>query len=150
MALSGCASGSAVETRRPTQTPRIVSVEASQETSTVPVAADIVTRFQLVLDEALYDENHFQRGNQLKIKWRMAAFDEGNRALRYLVGFGAGKGKIVVTAKFYDQQGHEVGAIKSQGSIIGGAFGGSYQSAMSVCADAIGKYARDNFLARKR
>jgi uncharacterized protein DUF4410 len=146
--LVGCSTGTVTETRRPSSPLRIISAESSQETSGVAVPASIRTRFQLLLDEALYSENHFQRGSQLKIKWQFKALDEGNRALRYFVGFGAGKGKIAVQARFFDERGRELATVQSEGTIAMGAFGGSYDTALSECADAIAKYARANFLAK--
>jgi hypothetical protein len=145
--LSGCA-GSAVETHAASRGARATSIQAVEDNDTAEVAAappKIANRFQSLLDEALYEENHFRRGPDLTIKWRLIGYHEGSRALRYMVGFGAGQGKISVQARFIDQRGKEVGAVKGQGSITMGAFGGSYETALSKCADAIGDYAAKTF-----
>ncbi|MEY2438837.1 MAG: hypothetical protein QOI34_222, partial [Verrucomicrobiota bacterium] len=94
----------------------------------------------------------FQRGNQLTIKWQLVTYREGSRALRYVVGFGAGQGKVVVKARFLDERGREVAALQSEGTITMGAFGGAYQTALSKCADAIAKYSKETFypVARQR
>ncbi len=145
LALTGCASGTATQIHAPTATLHVNSVESAEEPSAVAVPESIRSRFQAQLDEALYTDNHFQRGSELKIRWQLAAYDEGSRALRYLVGFGAGRGKIVVRARFVDSKNREVAAIQSEGSITMGAFGGSYEAALSECAEAIANYTRDNF-----
>jgi uncharacterized protein DUF4410 len=145
MGLVGCA-GRAVETQRPSRLVRAAAVQSSEETgATSPAPQTIRNRFQDLLNEALYDENHFQRGNQLTIKWQIVEYREGNRALRYVVGFGAGQGKVVVKARFLDEKGHEIASIQSEGTITMGAFGGAYQTALSKCADAIAKYTKETF-----
>ena len=142
----GCAGARPIETQKPGTVSAVTTVQAFQEKGNSSVPDSISSRFQVLLDQALYDENHFRRGPQLTIRWKITAVDEGNRAARYFAGlFGAGKGKMIVAAKFFDQKGHQVGAIQSDGHISMGAFGGSYQSVMSVCADVIAKYARVHF-----
>jgi hypothetical protein len=148
--LCGCA-GKAVEMQRPATAFRPASVQSSEENSAVsPAPQSIRNRFQLLLDEALYSEGHFQRGTQLTIKWQVVKYDEGIRALRYVVGFGAGQGKIVVKARFLDEKGRQIAAIQSEGTITMGAFGGAYETALSKCADAIGKYTKETFLSPRR
>jgi hypothetical protein len=147
----GCAGGKAVEARKPNAVQKVTTIQAVQEKGTTAIPPNISTRFQSLLEEALYEENQFGKGSELTVKWTITASDEGNRVVRYWAGlFGAGKAKIKVSAKFFDRKGHEVGAIESEGHISMGAFGGSYKSAMSVCADAIAKYATRNFLAGSR
>jgi hypothetical protein len=149
--VGGCAGGKAVEARKPDTVPRVTTIQAVQEKGATAVPATVSTQFQALLDEALYEENHFRKGSQLTLKWRITSSDEGSRAARYWAGlFGAGKGEITVHARIFDQKGREVGSIASQGHISMGVFGGSYKSAMSVCADAIGKYAAKNFRAGYR
>ena len=142
--VSACASGHVAVVNKANRSYRVTNVQSSEEgRSTAP--AEIASRFQRLLDEALYSEKHFARGSELKIKWQIAAYDEGSRALRYMVGFGAGKGKVVVKARFFDANNRELGSIQSEGSITMGAFGGSYETALRECADAIANYAKQNF-----
>jgi hypothetical protein len=146
LVAGGCAGARPIETQRPGTVSAVTTVQSFQEKENSDIPDSISSRFQVILDEALYDENHFRRGPQLTIRWKITAVDEGNRAARYFAGvFGAGKGKMIVAAKFFDQRGRQVGAIQSDGHISMGAFGGSYQSVMSVCADVIAKYARVHF-----
>jgi hypothetical protein len=148
--VEGCANAKAIEGRKPSKTQAFASVQAVGDNSDTGVPRKITTEFQLQLNEALYDESKFRRGNDLTIRWKITSAEEGSRTARYWAGlFGAGKGKIVVSAKFFDRKGQEVGAIQSEGNISMCAFGGSYTSAMAVCADEIAKYARQNFLARR-
>ena len=53
----------------------------------------IANRFQSLLDEALDQENHFRRGHDLTIKWRLIGYHEGSRALRDMVGLRCGPGQ---------------------------------------------------------
>src|ERR1700757_1453924 len=94
--LAGCG-GSTVETHSASRGVRARSIQAVEDNDASEAAAapsNIANRFQSLLDEALYEENHFRRGDDLTIKWRLIGFHEGSRALRYMVGFGAGQGKI--------------------------------------------------------
>lgn len=149
--VAGCiTTASTVERRKPSQPFQAVSAETSEQASAVAVPADIHKRFQELLVEELYARGNFQRGPQLKIKWQFAEFDEGSRALRYFVGFGAGKGKITIHATFLDERGREIAAVDGFGTVIMGVFGGSYDSALRECAYEITRYAKDNFLIRAR
>ena len=60
----------------------------------------------------------------------------GNRALRYLVGFGAGTGSIQIDLKLLDQTGVERYATKSEADLAIGGFGGDMSA---VVRDAIRK-----------
>jgi hypothetical protein len=147
--LAGCiTTATTVERHKPSQTFQVVSAETSEQTTALAVPTDVHARFQQFFDEELYSRGGFQRGPQLKIKWQFAEFDAGSRALRYFVGFGAGKGKITVHAMFLDERGHEIAAVDGFGTVVMGAFGGSYDSALRECAYEITKYAKDNFLTR--
>ncbi len=124
-----------------------MSIQSSEEPSSADAPENIRSQFQALLDEALYSEYHFQRGGELTIRWQLIGYDEGSRALRYFVPLGAGTGEIMVRARFLDVKGREIATIQGEGSISRGLFGGSYENALSECADAIANYARDNFLA---
>jgi hypothetical protein len=149
--LAGCiTTASMVETQKPAHSIKVSTAQISEEASTLNVPTDVRMRFGQFLDDDLYSKHAFQRGSDLKIAWSFSEFDPGSRTLRYLVGFGAGKGKIAVHARFLDQKGQEIGAVDGSATVVMGALGGSYDSALRKCADEVARYATDNFLAGNR
>jgi Domain of unknown function (DUF4410) len=147
-AVAGCiTTASTVETQRPAESYKVLTAQISEEASTLNVPTDVRARFGRFLDDELYSKHGFQRGSDLKIVWTFSEFDPGSRALRYLVGFGAGKGNIAVHAKFLDKNGNQIGAVDGQSTAVMGALGGSYDSAIKKCAYDVARYATDNFLA---
>lgn len=146
--FTGCiTTARTVERNKSNQTFHAISAEATEKVSKLEIPMEVHTDFQKYLDKELYYyKGGFQKGSQLKIKWEFTEFDQGNRALRYFVGCGAGKGKIVVHATFHDDHGHVLAEVDGYGNVIMGAFGGSYNSALRECAYEINRYAQDNFL----
>jgi hypothetical protein len=145
--LAGCiTTATTVETQKPIQSFKASTAQISEATSTLQVPSEVHARFGQFLNDELYSKHDFQPGSGMKIIWSFSEFDEGSRALRYFVGFGAGKGKIAVHATFLDQKGQVIGAVDGFGTVVMGAFGGSYDSALRECAYEVARYATDNFL----
>jgi hypothetical protein len=67
-------------------------------------------------------------------------YDPGNRALRYLVGFGAGSGYFGSTWKVVDGSGQEIGSCRVEGSIRMGVFGGSYDDVLDRVGERLGEF----------
>jgi len=87
----------------------------------------------------------------LKISGEVVKFDKGNRAMRYMIGMGTGKTKIIVNVKFIDAK---TGAVVLEqivdGDISKGIFGGNNADARSEVADEIVKIAKKNFTEDKK
>lgn len=87
----------------------------------------------------------------LKISGEVVKFDKGNRAMRYVVGMGTGKTKIIVNVKFIDAK---TGAVVLEqivdGDISKGIFGGNNADARSEVADEIVKIAKKHFTEDKK
>lgn len=82
----------------------------------------------------------------LKITGVIVKFKEGSRAKRYLVGFGAGKSKVIADVKYVDQATDKVLAEhKSDGDVVMGFFGGGSGGAKSELAEDIAKFAKKTF-----
>lgn len=146
VAGAGCASGKTYVTQPPATKIVAASVTAEEGAATVTVPDEPRLHFKSALDEQLYrQEVAFAKGTDLTIKWQFVQYDEGSRAKRYFIGFGAGKGSLAIQAKFYDGSGKELATIQSEGEISMGAFGGSFDSAIEKCAEEIATYARQNF-----
>jgi hypothetical protein len=90
-------------------------------------------------------------GASLKISGEVVKFDKGNRAMRYMVGMGTGKTKIIVNIKFIDAgTGETVLETIVDGDISKGIFGGNNADARSEVADEIVKVAKKNFTEDKK
>ena len=75
---------------------------------------------------------------KLKISGEVVKYVKGNRAARYLVGFGAGKTKIMVDVKLTDASTGEVVFNQTvDGDVTWGLFGGSSDSAKGGVSDEI-------------
>ncbi len=144
--LGGCASGKTYVTQPPMTKIVAASVMTEEIAATVAVPDEPRSHFRAALEEQLYQrEISFAKGPDLTIKWQFIQYDEGSRAKRYFVGFGAGKGSLAIQAKFYDDSGKELATIQSEGEISMGAFGGSFDSAIEKCAEEIATYTKKNF-----
>jgi curli biogenesis system outer membrane secretion channel CsgG len=77
-------------------------------------------------------------GPKLKISGEITKFVKGNQAARYLIGFGAGKTKIMVDVKMTDASTGEV--VFNQvvdGDVTWGVFGGDSDAAKGGVADEV-------------
>jgi hypothetical protein len=99
------------------------------------------------MDQDFFGKHAFQRGNELKVQYQITFVNEGSRALRWLAGWGAGKGKVTVQTTFFDPTGKQIATFAIDGDVVGGMAGGSIFSAAEDCADQISDYATDNYLA---
>ncbi len=73
-----------------------------------------------------------------KINGTVTKYSKGNRAARYLVGFGAGRTKLVATVKVVDAEtGDLLFEQKVDGHVYGGLFGGETDSAKGGLASEI-------------
>ena len=79
-----------------------------------------------------------EAGPKLKISGEVTKYVKGNRAARYLVGFGAGKTKLMVDIKLTDAASGEVVFHQSvDGDVTWGLFGGDSDKAKGGVADEI-------------
>lgn len=92
-------------------------------------------QFKKTLEQQL-KKYGYQTGTGLNIKFEVKDFDQGNRALRYLVGFGAGKATAKVNVALYDKDGNHLGDVNTDTSLSMGGFGGDAN-------DMAGKAAKD-------
>ncbi len=87
----------------------------------------------------------------LKISGEIVKFDKGNRAMRYIVGMGTGKTKLVADVKFIDAATGEVVLHQLvDGDISKGIFGGNSADTRSEVADEIVRIAKKNFTEDKK
>lgn len=144
--LAACASGSTLVLEPPKTTERFSDAKLVAATPTVAVDSELASYFGTSLDNKLFtDEMPFNRGEGLTIQYRFLQFDEGNRAARYVVGMGAGKGEITIEVLFMNGAGEELSRINVGGEILMGIAGGSIKQALDRAATEAAEYAKTNF-----
>jgi hypothetical protein len=111
-----------------------------------PKALEVAAQMTQYLKERLEGKKWFKEGGQtLTIKGLVVGYDPGSQAMRYLVGFGAGSGEIIVDTVFSDASGTQVARANARGSVSGGLFGGSTSSACDRVAKAIIDFIKANY-----
>jgi hypothetical protein len=148
--ISACASGATTVLAPPSAatqaTFNTLKIESGTDTVSIPV--DARAHFEKRLNEYLLTATpptKFAPGNDLTLRYRFIQFEEGSRALRYLIGFGAGKGKMTAEITFLDAQGKEVAKINVEGEISMGFLGGDFDMAISQAAREVADYTIKNF-----
>lgn len=82
----------------------------------------------------------------LKITGTIVKFKAGNRTKRYLVGFGAGKSKVIANVQYIDREtGNVLAEHTADGDVVMGIFGGNSGGAKSELAEAVAKFAKKTF-----
>lgn len=148
MALSACATATttvlAPASTGQAQAFSTAQIQSDSDTVTVPTEAR--AHFEKRLNEYLFAQgSHFKQGDDLTVRYRFIQFDEGSRALRYVVGFGAGKGTMTVEVVFLDKQQKELAKIQVGGELSMGFFGGDFDEAISRAAKEAADYALKSF-----
>jgi hypothetical protein len=145
--LGGCGSGRTMVLKPTEIKQHFSSVEIIEGNSTVNVPADVKKVFSQKLEKFVYEEGGFQKGNELKLKYRFIQFNPGSQFTRYMWGGlgSSGKGTLTVEAKFFDPTDQELAMIQSEGEISSGVFGGSFDFALEKCAKEIAEYTKHNF-----
>lgn len=102
--------------------------------------------FETKLKE-LFETYEYQNSSGLKIEYSFLAYDEGNQALRYFVGFGAGEGTLKVKTTFRDSDTQEIlGSIETDGKLTMGAFGGDFDGAIDKVVNDVFDFAKNNYM----
>lgn len=148
LVLAGCAGGATTVVSPVKNTPRVtsktLSIELADDGIQVPPA--VREGFEKRLNEYLFSGNSkFSRGKDLTLRYRFTHFDEGDRALRYVVGFGAGKGVMTAEVTFFDVGGSKVAQINVDGEITMGFFGGDFDIAVTQAAREVADYTLKEF-----
>ena len=86
------------------------------------------------------------QGPTLKVTATVTKFKAGSRAKRYLVGFGAGKSKVIARVRFLDREtGSVLYEFDADGDVVMGIFGGKSGGAKSELAGQVAKAAKKKF-----
>src|SRR5262249_29262004 len=83
---AGCGVGRNLIVQPPQTRIRAASASAAEGNSPVGVPAEMKSEFQSKLDQYLYAENGFQRGQELRIRYRFIQYDPGSQFSRWFFG----------------------------------------------------------------
>jgi hypothetical protein len=102
--------------------------------------------FREKLDELLFGKegSYTKAENGATLRWEATRIDPGSRALRYFVGFGAGKGTFNARAVLVDTKGRTITSTSTEGDQVMGVAGGSFDSAIEEAAENIAEFANTN------
>jgi hypothetical protein len=82
----------------------------------------------------------------LKVTATVTKFKAGSRAKRYMIGFGAGKSKVIAHVRFIDREtGGVLYEFDADGDVVMGVFGGTSGGAKSELAGQVAKAAKKKF-----
>lgn len=123
----------------------------------VPVTAEQLKELTDAVVKELQDIKKFQQvslegaatGAQaptLKVAATVTKFKAGSRAKRYMIGFGAGKSKVIAHVRFIDREtGGVLYEFDADGDVVMGLFGGNSGGAKSELAGQVAKAAKKKF-----
>ncbi|MEO1404971.1 MAG: DUF4410 domain-containing protein [Pseudomonadota bacterium] len=143
--VAACASGSTTVLEPAQSDFRAETITVRQAEDTVEVDQAVSEEYGVKLAEYLYEEGVFSEGGDITVEYRFIQMEEGSRALRYVVGLGAGKASMTIESVFLDQEGNELAKIQSGGEISGGLFGGGLNEAVAKAAKETADFAIDRF-----
>jgi hypothetical protein len=108
---------------------------------TPAISTDQAGEFRTILksrvlrsDITVYPSSHL---NFHDVTGDIVKYRPGNRALRYIIGFGAGRGSLDSTWMVRDGSGESVGACRIVGSIAMGIFGGNWDAVLKKVGDRL-------------
>jgi hypothetical protein len=116
-------------------------IRVTEDPASLRMKAEDQRVFVDKLESMLYTSD-FYRGDDLTLRWRVTKCDRGSRALRYLVGFGAGRAEMLVESIVVDRKGKVVGNGVADGDQTMGVMGGSFASAVEEAAEKTAAIAR--------
>lgn len=108
-----------------------------------------ITKYYDILKSRIHKklkEQNISQGDELSLKLSIMSFDEGNMALRYFIGFGAGKTKSVIKTEFYNKNNKYLGEVVTEASLSMGVFGGTNEQMLDLAAGKIVDFAKNNYL----
>ena len=110
---------------------------------TAQMTAEQQSRLRTLLTTSLSEAGVTVRSSEVgrsELAGQVVEYRPGNRALRYFIGFGAGKGRFGSNWRVVDGSGEEVGSCRIDGSIVMGGFGGSYDDVLEKVGQRLGEF----------
>lgn len=145
--ISACANSSLLVEQRNTSAFITDSATIEYDGSNVEVNSREISYTQRKMENAFFGgaEPLFLEGEGITVKYRYLAFDEGNRAARYLVGPITGGAKIVLEVDFASPEGELLAQVRGEGEVRGGFFGGSNRTGIQKAIDDVAVFAAREF-----
>ncbi|EHP0919253.1 DUF4410 domain-containing protein, partial [Campylobacter coli] len=88
-------------------------------------------------------------GKDIKIECKISNYDEGSRALRYFISFGAGAAKAKIEVKLTDDNNQTISTFSNDAILPGGLFGGESKGVFDNAASGIVEYVKKTFIDKK-
>jgi len=143
MLTVGCASANLTVVRPLASPARQISLEVKSATDAA-MTSEQESRLRTLLTSSLGESGVTVKPKSPDIgvfDGEIQRYSPGNRALRYFFGFvGAGRGSFQSTWRVVDSTGQEVGSCRVDGSIVMGAFGGSYDDVLEKVGERLGEF----------
>lgn len=113
----------------------------------VDVDAENMAYTQQELEKALFSGEAplFKQGDGLTVRYRYVGFDEGSRLGRYLTAGITGGSKVTLEVDFIGPDGAVLSTVRGEGSVNGGAFGGSNKSGIDKAVKKVAEYAATQY-----
>ena len=138
----GCASASTTIIQPMQSLPKAISLSVDPEPG-VSMSEEQKSRLRSILTTALRDGGvALVPAGNAQANGSVERYQPGIRALRYLVGFGAGRGRFESTWRVSDESGETIGQCEIEGGIAMGVFGGSFDSVLEKVGKELAEFLR--------
>lgn len=125
------------------------AISLVEEPSPIEASAEVRAFFVKSLEEQLFETGRlFVKGQGLTIRWKVLENERGSRALRYMVGFGAGQARFKVLMTLLDEKNRLLATGEFKGRKTMGWFGGGAGGAVREAADHVAFFVEDKVYAR--
>jgi hypothetical protein len=125
------------------------SISLVEEPSADTASPEVRAFYAQTLEEQLFTTGRlFVKGPGMTLRWRVVEADRGSRALRYLVGFGAGQGRFRVLVTLVDEKKQVIATKEFRGTQTMGTFGGGFNGAVRDAADHTAFFVEDTVYGR--
>ncbi|MBI1922511.1 MAG: DUF4410 domain-containing protein [Geobacter sp.] len=139
MLITGCANTDLKVIKTASASPKTVTLSLVDRSSEHKLQEEILGLKEIVASK-LQDEGIKVAGDPkdvVSLIGQFSNYDSGNRALRYFVGFGAGKATYDSNWKLVSATGEEIGNCNVDGWLAMGLFGGSLNKMHEDLAEAV-------------
>lgn len=138
---TGCATAKLTTMQPVLKTPPQVAVRITGYSKKSPGK---VEAFRYMVDDSLRSNGILTAFSNDKtvplLTGQVTVLDPGDRVLRYVAGFGAGKGRLASIWTLKDENGKQIGACRIDGSISMGILGGDYDGVLKKAGDRVADF----------
>jgi hypothetical protein len=110
--------------------------------SGVEVKPEMLQEVQATFASKLTDAGVVIDDRGVRVSGEIVHLEEGNRALRYLIGSGLGRAVVVISWTVESSDGQPLAQLRTESEVSGGLFGGSLASSLESAAGELAEYLR--------